>query len=72
MCEIKSCSGSVNISVLLLIPYTGIETQARVCYIAGYIWSYIRGHPLSTYAKFSEKLVFGKVLRTYLIDDPLV
>ena len=43
-----------------------------------------RGHPLSTYAKFSEKLtfitppprvmgleilVFQKILRTYLIDD---
>ena len=41
-----------------------------------------RGHPLSTYAKFSENLtfmggggggleilVFQKILRTYLIDD---
>ena len=51
----------------------------------------IRGHPLSTYAKFSEKLtfltpwyahirvpirglemlVFRKILRTYLMDNPL-
>ena len=51
----------------------------------------IRGHPLSTYAKFSEKLtflthwythilvpirgleklIFRKILRTYLIDGPL-
>ena len=51
----------------------------------------LRGHPLSTYAKFSEKLtfltlwyghvyvrikglemlVFRKILRTYLMDDPL-
>ena len=50
-----------------------------------------RGHPLSTYAKFSEKLtflipwhayvrvrirelemlVFQKILRTYLMDDPI-
>ena len=34
------------------------------------------GHPLSTYAKFSEKLtflemlVFRKILRTYLMDGP--
>ena len=52
--------------------------------------SYLKGHPLSTYAKLSEKLtflthlythvrvrmrglevlVFGKILRTYLMDDP--
>ena len=51
-----------------------------------------RGHPLSTYVKFSEKLtfltlwyaqvrvrirglemlVFRKILRTYLMDDPLL
>ena len=42
----------------------------------------IRGHPLRTYAKFSEKLtfltplirtemlVFRKILRTYLMDNP--
>ena len=48
----------------------------------------VRGHPLSTYAKFLEKLtfltpwyvrvrirwlemlVFGKILCTYLMDDP--
>ena len=40
-----------------------------------------RDHPFSTYAKFSEKLVrvrirglemlvFRKILRTYLMDDP--
>ena len=40
------------------------------------------GHPLSTYVKFSENytnvrirelemLVFRKILRTYLMDDPL-
>ena len=54
--------------------------------------SFIGGHPLSTYAKFSEKLtfltswyahvrvrikglemlVFRKILRTYLMDDPLM
>ena len=45
---------------------------------------YLRGHPLSTYPKFSEKLtflivrirgleilVFRKILRTYVIDGPL-
>ena len=43
-----------------------------------------RGHPLSTYAKFSEKLkkhvcirgsemlVFRKILRTYLMGDPIL
>ena len=42
----------------------------------------LRVHSLSTYAKFSEKLIFltirgskmlvlGKILRTYLMDDPL-
>ena len=38
-----------------------------------------RSHPLSTYAIFSEKVtfrseifVFRKILRTYLIDDPLL
>ena len=44
----------------------------------------VRGHPLSTYPKFSEKLtfltvrirglemlVFRKILRTYVIDGPL-
>ena len=37
-----------------------------------------RGHPLSTYAKFSEKpirglemLVFRKILRTYLMDGSI-
>ena len=34
------------------------------------IRSAIRSHPLGTYAKFSEKLTW-KILRTYLIDDPL-
>ena len=52
--------------------------------------TFLRGHPLSTYGKFSEKtnisnpryahvrvrirglemLVFPKILRTYLMDDP--
>ena len=32
---------------------------------------YIGGHPLSTYAKFSGKLTFRNILRTYLMDDPL-
>ena len=38
-----------------------------------------RSHPLSAYAIFSEKVtfrleifVFRKILRTYLIDDPLL
>ena len=45
---------------------------------------HFRGHPLSTYVKFSEKLtfltvvrirglemlVFWKLFRTYLMDDP--
>ena len=37
----------------------------------------VRGHPLSTYAnvrvriKVLEMLVFGKILHTYLMDDPI-
>ena len=32
----------------------------------GYIWSYVWGHPLSTYAKFSEKLTFLTLWYAYV------